>query len=346
MALDSGLVEEIVSLLIPHMEDERTRRSHILRAFGTNSNIESKLQFDGAAGIFARNLVAKLHILHDTNDQNALMTFLVSFRNDPSLLSKTDQTLVDKFIEQIRAQATSSSPNLSPPKEQPDPSSESPIKHANQDIPQGIAVIIAVVITGICALVAAVIMQLPRLQETPTLVPASATVTPSKPTMTADASPTELPTATATSTFTLVPATVVVTSNPTPVTASPTLTDLPIPTAAALSYVIFRSPDTIAVCPASAGDYGRLELYIGRNEVYTLGVTFPESAFTAANQCFCFQQASPQFPGPAVCDLINTALYPRVSDWRNQPVTLRIDGRNVGSCPEESGQTLYSCQIR
>lgn len=340
MALGSDLLSEIVTLLTPFMVDIPSRLWCIRRAFGTHSDIESKVKFDDPTNVFTTNLVTKLNDLDDHAGQNALITLLASLTSE---VSKARHDLLKALIEQVQNQNTPSRFEVPSPTEQPGQFPKSPTKRSSRDIPQGVAVFIAAVITGFCALVAALIMQPTRLQETPTPVPtASATVMPTQPTVTVATSPTELPTATST----IAPATVMVTNAPPPFTESPTTTSLPMTTVAALSYVIHRSPDTIAVCPASAGDYGRLELYIGRNEVYTLGLTFPESAFAAANQCFCFQQENPQFPGPDVCDLINTATYPRVSDWRNQPITLRIDGRNVGSCPEESERPLYSCQIR
>lgn len=61
MAQVSGkIIQELLLILTPFMQDKQQRQTYLLLALGTNSPVLGKLEWDGSANVFIPQMVDKL----------------------------------------------------------------------------------------------------------------------------------------------------------------------------------------------------------------------------------------------------------------------------------------------
>ena len=60
MKLDANTINELVELLQPFMEDERSRRSILILALGNDASVLQRITWSGAVATFIPDMVCKL----------------------------------------------------------------------------------------------------------------------------------------------------------------------------------------------------------------------------------------------------------------------------------------------
>lgn len=107
MPISSDLMQKILPLLRPVMENANQRRAYLFRALGTNTPVQYRLVFDMPTNDFIPNLINELGIFDKTaSGKPALCTLLevvredVSFEKQLSIDEVTRQLLNDKTSQQ------------------------------------------------------------------------------------------------------------------------------------------------------------------------------------------------------------------------------------------------------
>lgn len=108
MSIHSELIQKILSLLRPLMENESQRRGYLFRALGTNTPVQYRLNFNTPTNEFIPNLVNELVAFGEiAPGQPALCTFINVIREDVGV---DIQRRIDRIIREV--QGTQTSPNL------------------------------------------------------------------------------------------------------------------------------------------------------------------------------------------------------------------------------------------
>ncbi|GEM_PF-6051267 len=336
--LDPMIAEQIVTILMPVMRDEAARKARWALLFaGTDSSPDIDITDPPRAAI--ERIVVTLWEYGDIAlGKPALWTLLKSVQNQVGYASQQQ-------IDQLQAILDVPSP-VPEPRRAPPAKSEDKPRMSNEikgQIVGGVFIVIAALIGLIAVLI----------RPDPFVIFPSATLTPTLTfTLTADArTPTDAPTSAATDTAS--PSTPTITIMPSatdmptqappdtaqPPSATPPPTETTRPPAASTSDTITvqRSGDALAVC---SGNFSDIVVDFGRNELYPMASTFPQSS---AGGCWCLQARTPLYPVPDSCTAANTVRVDR-PNWQNATVTVKRNAVTLGTCESQPLRLdVYDC---
>ena len=99
MKLDANTINELVELLYPLMEDERSRRSILILALGNDASVLQRITWNGAVATFIPEMVCKLADYGEiAPGKPALWALLECVRSHPGIDS---QQRIDKLRSRI-----------------------------------------------------------------------------------------------------------------------------------------------------------------------------------------------------------------------------------------------------
>ncbi|MBX9257985.1 WD40 repeat domain-containing protein [Desmonostoc muscorum CCALA 125] len=106
MSINSELIQKILPLLRPLMENESQRRGYLIRALGTDTPVQYRLNLNTPTNQFIPNLVNELVAFGEiAPGQPALCALLEVIRQD---VGEDNQTKIDNLLQQIKREYTQS----------------------------------------------------------------------------------------------------------------------------------------------------------------------------------------------------------------------------------------------
>ncbi|WP_242046214.1 MULTISPECIES: XRE family transcriptional regulator [Calothrix] len=114
MSVNSELMQKILHLLRPLMENESQRRGYLFRALGTNTPVQYRLAFNTPTDDFIPNLVNELVVYGKTSSgKPALYALLKVIREDVGIdVQATIDALIVEFLPSAATQTISTPPHL------------------------------------------------------------------------------------------------------------------------------------------------------------------------------------------------------------------------------------------